>query len=122
MADLLQEQAYLSIEEEVEASSELERLVLETLARATERLDEMRSMEGAELLLYFKQHLTALEKSLEIIQAEIPNTEKHYQEKIETRLQNVVGDQFDPSIVLPKSQCYLKRQILTKKSNEQRVI
>lgn len=32
MADLLQEQAYLSIEEEVEASSELERLVLETLA------------------------------------------------------------------------------------------
>lgn len=82
MADLLQEQAYLSIEEEVEASSELERLVLETLARATERLDEMRSMEGAELLLYFKQHLTALEKSLEIIQAEIPNTEKHYQEKL----------------------------------------
>ncbi|EJK6532630.1 hypothetical protein NLK56_003209, partial [Listeria monocytogenes] len=63
MGDLLQEQAYLSIEEEVEASSELERLVLETLARATERLDEMRSMEGAELLLYFKQHLAALENS-----------------------------------------------------------
>lgn len=54
MADLLQEQAYLSIEEEVEASSELERLVLETLARATERLDEMRSMEGAELLALFQ--------------------------------------------------------------------
>ncbi|EEL3109078.1 YicC family protein [Listeria monocytogenes] len=109
MADLLQEQAYLSIEEEVEASSELERLVLETLARATERLDEMRSMEGAELLLYFKQHLTALEKSLEIIQAEIPNTEKHYQEKIETRLQNVVGDQFDPSIVLTEVAMLLEK-------------
>lgn len=108
-ADLLQEQAYLSIEEEVEASSDLERLVLETLARATERLDEMRSMEGAELLLYFKQHLSVIEKSLEIIQAEIPNTEKYYQEKLETRLQNVVGEQFDPSIVLTEVALLLEK-------------
>lgn len=58
MGDLLQEQAYLSIEEEVEASSELERLVLETLARATERLDEMRSMEGAELLCFISNNIS----------------------------------------------------------------
>lgn len=109
MRDLLQEQAYLSIEEEVDASSELERLVIETLTRATERLDEMRSMEGAELLLYFKQHLATLEKSLAIIQAEIPVLEKYYQEKIENRLQNIVGENVDQSIVLTEVALLLEK-------------
>lgn len=109
MSDLLQEQAYLSIEEEVDASSELERLVIETLTRATERLDEMRSMEGAELLLYFKQHLATLEKSLAIIQAEIPVLEKYYQEKIENRLQNIVGENVDQSIVLTEVALLLEK-------------
>lgn len=109
MSDLLQEQAYLSIEEEVDASSELERLVIETLTRATERLDEMRSMEGAELLLYFKQHLVTLEKSLAIIQAEIPVLEKYYQEKIENRLQNIVGENFDQTIVLTEVALLLEK-------------
>ncbi|MBC1430863.1 YicC family protein [Listeria seeligeri] len=109
MSDLLQEQAYLSIEEEVDASSELERLVIETLTRATERLDEMRSMEGAELLLYFKQHLVTLEKSLAIIQAEIPVLEKNYQEKIENRLQNIVGENFDQNIVLTEVALLLEK-------------
>lgn len=109
MSDLLQEQAYLSIEEEVDASSELERLVIETLTRATERLDEMRSMEGAELLLYFKQHLVTLEKSLAIIQAEIPVLEKYYQEKIENRLQNIVGENVDQSIVLTEVALLLEK-------------
>ncbi|MHC5407896.1 YicC/YloC family endoribonuclease [Listeria seeligeri] len=109
MSDLLQEQAYLSIEEEVDASSELERLVIETLTRATERLDEMRSMEGAELLLYFKQHLVTLEKSLAIIQAEIPVLEKYYQEKIENRLQNIVGENFDQNIVLTEVALLLEK-------------
>lgn len=109
MSDLLQEQEYLSIEEEVDASSELERLVIETLTRATERLDEMRSMEGAELLLYFKQHLATLEKSLTIIQAEIPVSEKYYQEKIENRLQNIVGENFDQNIVLTEVALLLEK-------------
>ncbi|MBC1867329.1 YicC family protein [Listeria seeligeri] len=109
MSDLLQEQEYLSIEEEVDASSELERLVIETLTRATERLDEMRSMEGAELLLYFKQHLVTLEKSLAIIQAEIPVLEKYYQEKIENRLQNIVGENFDQNIVLTEVALLLEK-------------
>lgn len=109
MSDLLQEQAYLSIEEEVDASSELERLVIETLTRATERLDEMRSMEGAELLLYFKQHLVTLEKSLAIIQAEIPVLEKNYQEKIENRLQNIVGENFDQNSVLTEVALLLEK-------------
>lgn len=109
MSDLLQEQAYLSIEEEVDASSELERLVIEILTRATERLDEMRSMEGAELLLYFKQHLATLEKSLAIIQAEIPVLEKNYQEKIENRLQNIVGENFDQTIVLTEVALLLEK-------------
>ncbi|MBC1542641.1 YicC/YloC family endoribonuclease [Listeria seeligeri] len=109
MSDLLQEQEYLSIEEEVDASSELERLVIETLTRATERLDEMRSMEGAELLLYFKQHLATLEKSLAIIQAEIPVLEKYYQEKIENRLQNIVGENFDQNIVLTEVALLLEK-------------
>ncbi|EFR99728.1 YicC protein [Listeria seeligeri FSL N1-067] len=109
MSDLLQEQEYLSIEEEVDASSELERLVIETLTRATERLDEMRSMEGAELLLYFKQHLATLEKSLAIIQAEIPVSEKYYQEKIENRLQNIVGENFDQNIVLTEVALLLEK-------------
>ncbi|MBF2346410.1 YicC/YloC family endoribonuclease [Listeria seeligeri] len=109
MSDLLQEQAYLSIEEEVDASSELERLVIETLTRATERLDEMRSMEGAELLLYFKQHLATLEKSLAIIQEEIPVSEKYYQEKIENRLQNIVGENFDQNIVLTEVALLLEK-------------
>lgn len=109
MSDLLQEQEYLSIEEEVDASSELERLVIETLNRATERLDEMRSMEGAELLLYFKQHLATLEKSLAIIQAEIPVSEKYYQEKIENRLQNIVGENFDQNIVLTEVALLLEK-------------
>ncbi|CAM2362061.1 YicC family protein [Listeria seeligeri] len=109
MSDLLQEQAYLSIEEEVDASSELERLVIETLTRATERLDEMRSMEGAELLLYFKQHLATLEKSLAIIQEEIPVLEKYYQEKIENRLQNIVGENFDQNIVLTEVALLLEK-------------
>ncbi|MBC1533121.1 YicC/YloC family endoribonuclease [Listeria seeligeri] len=109
MSDLLQEQAYLSIEEEVDASSELERLVIETLTRATERLDEMRSMEGAELLLYFKQHLATLEKSLAIIQAEIPVLEKYYQEKIENRFQNIVGENFDQNIVLTEVALLLEK-------------
>ncbi|MBC1424689.1 YicC family protein [Listeria seeligeri] len=109
MSDLLQEQEYLSIEEEVDASSELERLVIETLTRATERLDEMRSMEGAELLLYFKQHLATLEKSLAIIQAEIPVSEKYYQEKIENRLQNIVGENFDQTIVLTEVALLLEK-------------
>lgn len=109
MSDLLQEQEYLSIEEEVDASSELERLVIETLTRATERLDEMRSMEGAELLLYFKQHLVTLEKSLAIIQAEIPVLEKYYQEKIENRLQNIVGENFDQTIVLTEVALLLEK-------------
>lgn len=109
MSDLLQEQEYLSIEEEVDASSELERLVIETLTRATERLDEMRSMEGAELLLYFKQHLVTLEKSLAIIQAEIPVLEKYYQEKIENRFQNIVGENFDQNIVLTEVALLLEK-------------
>lgn len=109
MSDLLQEQEYLSIEEEVDASSELERLVIETLTRATERLDEMRSMEGAELLLYFKQHLATLEKSLAIIQTEIPVSEKYYQEKIENRLQNIVGENFDQNIVLTEVALLLEK-------------
>ncbi|MBC1481388.1 YicC family protein [Listeria seeligeri] len=109
MSDLLQEQAYLSIEEEVDASSELERLVIETLTRATERLDEMRSMEGAEMLLYFKQHLVTLEKSLAIIQAEIPVLEKNYQEKIENRLQNIVGENFDQNSVLTEVALLLEK-------------
>lgn len=109
MSDLLQEQEYLSIEEEVDASSELERLVIETLTRATERLDEMRSMEGAELLLNFKQHLATLEKSLAIIQAEIPVSEKYYQEKIENRLQNIVGENFDQNIVLTEVALLLEK-------------
>ncbi|MBC1724759.1 YicC/YloC family endoribonuclease [Listeria seeligeri] len=109
MSDLLQEQAYLSIEEEVDASSELERLVIETLTRATERLDEMRSMEGAELLLYFKQHLATLEKSLAIIQEEVPVSEKYYQEKIENRLQNIVGENFDQNIVLTEVALLLEK-------------
>lgn len=109
MSDLLQEQEYLSIEEEVDASSELERLVIETLTRATERLDEMRSVEGAELLLYFKQHLATLEKSLAIIQAEIPVSEKYYQEKIENRLQNIVGENFDQNIVLTEVALLLEK-------------
>ncbi|MBC6297034.1 YicC family protein [Listeria sp. FSL L7-1517] len=100
MSDLLHEQAFLSIEEAPEASSELEGIVLETLTRATKRLDEMRSMEGAELLLYFRQHLATLENSLNIIQDEIPALEKYYQEKIENRLQSIVGENFDQNIVL----------------------
>nr|WP_241433515.1 YicC/YloC family endoribonuclease [Listeria floridensis] len=54
---LLAQPAFLSVDEAPEVDPELPEILTEVLILATERLDAMRSLEGTELALYFKEHL-----------------------------------------------------------------
>ncbi|MGJ8730214.1 YicC/YloC family endoribonuclease [Listeria aquatica] len=106
---LLSDPAFLTVNESSEADPELPALITSVLEKAVTRLDDMRSLEGAELALYLKEHLVKLEGFLEAVKAALPEMEKAYREKLEDRLNKLVGAEFDKKIVLSELALLLEK-------------
>ncbi|WP_163653932.1 YicC/YloC family endoribonuclease [Listeria sp. PSOL-1] len=100
---------FLEVKEGTGVHPELEALLLEAFNKAIDRLDEMRSMEGNELSLHFKNRLENLMGSLKEIEEAIPEVEKNYQEKLTARLEQFVGEEFDQNTVLTELALFLEK-------------
>ncbi|WP_088816256.1 MULTISPECIES: YicC/YloC family endoribonuclease [Listeria] len=109
MRDFLADPVFLEVRESSEADSALEALVLETVHGATKRLDEMRSLEGAEIALYFKSHLEVFESCMLAVRQAIPEMEAAYKARLQERLAKLAEAEFDERMMLTELGLFLEK-------------
>ncbi|KZR57324.1 YicC/YloC family endoribonuclease [Pseudobacillus badius] len=95
LKDLLQRPDFITIEESEEENSVLEKLVLETVVSAAERLHEMRQVEGQELKKDLLVLLSGLAQRLFDIKERAPIVIEAYSQRLERRMKEIAAGAFD---------------------------
>lgn len=90
----------VSIVEVESGNSEIEAAVLEAIHTAAEQLKSMRQAEGQELFRDITKYINELQTYAQHIQEHAPNVVIQYQERINKRVQEFVGDVIDASRIL----------------------
>ncbi len=97
---LLSNENILSIEEKEMENQELESTVLEVIDRAVLQLIEMREVEGRKLNEDILSFLAKIEADVNMIKEYAPKVVAHYRDRIEKRIKEYVGNEFDENRVL----------------------
>ncbi len=97
---LLSNENILSIEEEELENTELESTVLEVIEIAVLQLKKMREIEGQKLIQDIAVFLDLIEENVHNIETYAPLVVSHYRERIEKRMKDYVGNEFDENRIL----------------------
>ncbi|MEH7382465.1 YicC/YloC family endoribonuclease [Bacillus sp. JJ1533] len=97
---LLSNENILSIEEKEMENQELEETVLEVIESATLQLRQMREVEGKKLNQDIISFLGQIDENVHIIKEYAPKIVTHYRDRIEKRIREFVGDEFDENRIL----------------------
>ncbi|MEH7234829.1 YicC/YloC family endoribonuclease [Bacillus sp. JJ1562] len=97
---LLSNENILSIEEKETANQELESIVLEVIESAALQLRQMREVEGKKLIEDIFLFLGQIEENVHIIKEYAPKVITLYRDRIEKRIKEYVGNEFDENRIL----------------------
>ncbi|MEH7222502.1 YicC/YloC family endoribonuclease [Bacillus sp. JJ1566] len=97
---LLSNENILSIEEKEMENHELESTVLEVIESAALQLRQMREVEGKKLIEDIFLFLGQIEENVHIIKEYAPKVVTHYRDRIEKRIKEYVGNEFDENRIL----------------------
>lgn len=97
---LLSNENILSIEEKETENQELESTVLEVIESAALQLRQMREVEGKKLIEDIFLFLGQIEENVHIIKEYAPKVVTLYRDRIEKRIKEYVGNEFDENRIL----------------------
>ncbi|MFS0823668.1 YicC/YloC family endoribonuclease [Bacillus sp. 1P02SD] len=97
---LLSNEDILSIEEKETENQELETVVLEVIESAALQLRQMREVEGKALIEDIFLFLGQIEENIHTIKEYAPNVVSHYRDRIEKRIKEYIGNEFDDNRIL----------------------
>ncbi|THE14544.1 YicC family protein [Bacillus timonensis] len=97
---LLSNEDILSIEEKETENQELETVVLEVIERAALQLRQMREVEGKALIEDIFLFLGQIEENIHTIKEYAPRVVSHYRDRIEKRIKEYIGNEFDENRIL----------------------
>lgn len=97
---LLSNENILTIEEKEMENKEIESTVLEVVQNAARQLRLMREVEGKKLIEDIFFFLGQVEESVHTIKEFVPNVATHYRDRIEKRIKEYIGNEFDENRIL----------------------
>ncbi|WP_010282580.1 YicC/YloC family endoribonuclease [Bacillus timonensis] len=97
---LLSNENILSIEEKELENKEIESAVLEVIHSAARQLKQMREVEGKKLIDDIFLFLDEVEENVHIIKKYAPKVVTLYRDRIEKRIKEYVGNEFDENRIL----------------------
>ncbi|MDR4886555.1 YicC/YloC family endoribonuclease [Fredinandcohnia sp. QZ13] len=97
---LLSNENILSIEEKEMENQELETLILEVIESAALQLRQMREVEGKALIEDIFLFLGQIEENIHTIKVYAPRVVSHYRDRIEKRIKEYIGNEFDENRIL----------------------
>ncbi|WP_077617766.1 YicC/YloC family endoribonuclease [Bacillus sinesaloumensis] len=97
---LLSNDNILSIEEQKKENEELELIILEVTENAVQQLKQMREVEGNKLIEDILSFLGQIEENVHTVEEYAPRVIAHYRERIEKRVKEYVGNEFDENRIL----------------------
>lgn len=97
---LLSNDNILSIEEQKKENEELELIILEVTENAVQQLKQMREVEGNKLIEDILSFLGQIEENVHTVEEYAPKVIAHYRERIEKRVKEYVGNEFDENRIL----------------------
>ena len=100
LTDLLQIEHFIQIEEKEQEDSSLEAMLLRTVEEAVKHLSMMREKEGQFLKQDLAEHIQKLMAELQVVEKLAPAVPKAYEARLRQKLEEAVGDIFDPNRLL----------------------
>jgi uncharacterized protein (TIGR00255 family) len=100
LRDLLQEDAFISIEETEEENDKLEHLVEKAFVKALEDLKSMRMTEGEKLQEDLLSHISLFRETLSSILSHVPEVLRQYRFRLERKIKELTSDNVDESRIL----------------------
>ncbi|WP_262365953.1 YicC/YloC family endoribonuclease [Bacillus sp. E214] len=100
MTDLLHLEHIISIDEKEEVNADLEKMLLGTVEKAASRLSNMRETEGEFLKSDLTEHIKKFDAEVEDVRERAPEVVKQYSSRLKQKLEEAVGDIFDPNRLL----------------------
>lgn len=97
---LLSNENILSIEEKETENQELQTIILEVIESAALQLRQMREVEGKALIEDIFLFLGQIEENIHTIKEYAPRVVSHYRDRIEKRIKEYIGNEFDENRVL----------------------
>ncbi|MCC3357529.1 YicC/YloC family endoribonuclease [Bacillus sp. REN16] len=97
---LLSNENILSIDEKEMENQEVEPIILEVIESAALQLKQMREIEGKKLIEDIFSFLEQIEEIVHTIKEYAPKIVTHYRDRIEKRIKEYVGNDFDENRIL----------------------